>query len=440
MHDDYRFLVLGDASRLPAVEGVRYSGDPAQPCDALAVVGGEPGWRLQHRLEELLCEPRLSYLPVADLCGAGLARADFSAAAANAESIAAAQREFAPITERARSLPALPDTGDRDALLALAAAALRNGRIEAAWAPQHPELVRYPLLLGLPRQEALLEQLTEMGLLRREFFDRVHICRQCSGSRLNTREECEDCRGSQLREAQLVHHFNCAYQGPETQFQSRDGLICPKCRRALRHYGVDYDKPGMVVYCVSCEHSAAEPAVGFRCLDCNAHTPAEQIQTRDWYHYVLLGDGEVAVRRGRLPQIAIEDLIAGLEAAHSPRTLALLLDHHLRLFERYKRPVSGWLITPTAIEALRERMGGQDSAEAFRLFVELLDEVLRQTDAVTAVGGSVVVVLPETDTTASEMAATRLRERIAASLTEPVEFQIETYGGERLRELLEVLA
>lgn len=437
--DPIRFLVVGDIRRLPVVEGVAYTPDPHRQCDAIALAGGFPASRLYSELEEVLADARHTCLPVADFSGAHIPRADYSAADPTEENILEACGAVESIVERARQLPAMPDRGDRDALLALAGAALRDGRIQAHWAPDKKEAVTYPLLLGLPRQQRILESLSDMGLLRREFFDRTHVCRHCGGSRLNTREECERCRSSHLREASLVHHFNCAYQGPETEFQSGDGLQCPKCGRPLRHYGVDYDKPGVVVACSACGHRAPETLVGFVCLDCEGHTSAEQADTREWFHYGLLGDGEVAVRRGRLPQVSMEELIEGLATAQEPRSFALLLDHHCKLNERYGRPVSAWLIIPRGMEELSERIGSRDSAEAFRIFVEQLDQTLRLTDAVTAAGGSIVVLLPETDHRAGDKAATRLRERVAATLTEELAFDIQTYEGQRTRDILEFL-
>lgn len=433
-----RFFVIGKLSALPEIEDVAFTSDVEESYNAFAIVGGEQQWRSLDQLETLLSDARNNCFPVADFSGAGISRADFSAEVLDENSIEEARRLFQPMVERIRSLPAFPDSGDRDALLALSAAVLRNGRIEAHWNPQRPELVSYPILLGLPRQQSILKKLSGMDLLRREFFDRVHLCKNCKSSRLNTREECEKCRSSHLRETRLVHHFNCAFQGPENTFQTSDGLVCPKCRRALRHHGVDYDKPGSVVQCLGCDHEGAESVVGFRCIDCGERTPAEMAEFRDWYHYTVLGDGEVAVRRGRLPQLSVEDLVSGLASAHSPRNFAILASHHLRLHQRYKRPITAWLITPTGLEEMQQRIGGKDSAETFRLFVEILDEALRLTDVVTTIGGTIAVILPETDAESSELAAARLRKRVETSLSERLVFEIEVYNGEQIQKVLEL--
>jgi hypothetical protein len=438
MTEQIQFLVIGDLGSPPAVTGVAFSSDAANAFNAFAIVGGESGEHSVEQLEKFLSDPRYTCLPVADFSGAGIARADFTADTIDENAVEAACKLFRPLLYRIGSLPAFPDSGDRNALLVLTAAVLRNRRIEADWTPERPELVSYPVLLGLPRQQATLEQLNGMDLLRKEFFDRVHLCRSCKSSRLNTREECEKCRSSQIREASLVHHFNCAYQGPETEFQGSDGLVCPKCKRRLRHYGVDYDKPGFVIHCLDCHHQGAESVVGFRCADCGGHTPAEVAETRDWYHYSVSGDGEVAVRRGRLPYVSVEDFISGLASAHSPRSFALLAHHHLKLHERYERPVTAWLITPTGMEEMHQRIGLQDSAEVFRLFVEVLDETLRLTDAVTTIGGTIAVVLPETDIQASERASARFRKRVETALSESLAFEIEVFDGGKLQDFMEL--
>ncbi len=144
------------------------------------------------------------------------------------------------------------------------------------------------------------ERLAEAGLLARSFFDRLHVCPACRSSRLNVREECPACRGSSIAEEATVHHFACAQMALERAFLSGDGLVCPKCRTRLRHFGIDYEKPGVATVCNGCGHVDGEPAVGFRCVDCGAHHDAQTISLRDWFSYALTPAGEEALARGAL--------------------------------------------------------------------------------------------------------------------------------------------
>lgn len=148
-------------------------------------------------------------------------------------------------------------------------------------------LASYNLVLDPQIVVKEAQKLVERGFLSADFFDRVHVCSDCGSSHFNIREECPQCRSSHLREETYLHHFQCAYQGPESDFRKGDDLICPKCRRELRHFGHDYDKPGTMVVCQSCGHATSEPMVGFKCLSCGSHMDGDAIQTRDIHSYSL---------------------------------------------------------------------------------------------------------------------------------------------------------
>ncbi|MEJ2118138.1 MAG: response regulator, partial [Alphaproteobacteria bacterium] len=130
-------------------------------------------------------------------------------------------------------------------------------------------------------------KLVKSGFLSQTFFDRVHVCGNCGSSQFNVREECPECRSSNLREEPYLHHFKCAYLGPESDFRRGDDLVCPKCRRELTHFGSDYDKPGTMIVCGNCGHQTSEPMVGFVCLACGHHTDGDAIPTRDIQSYAL---------------------------------------------------------------------------------------------------------------------------------------------------------
>ena len=99
--------------------------------------------------------------------------------------------------------------------------------------------------------------------------------------------ECSACRSADVEEESIVNHFRCAHQALERHFTQGEALICPKCRRLLRHFGVDYDRPGTATVCRACDHVDAEAAIGFLCIDCGAKIDAAVVPTRDWCAYAL---------------------------------------------------------------------------------------------------------------------------------------------------------
>ncbi|MFA5899613.1 MAG: response regulator [Hyphomicrobium sp.] len=140
--------------------------------------------------------------------------------------------------------------------------------------------------------------LTADGLFKKIFFDRLHVCGRCNSNRLNVREECSHCRSADLAEESYLHHFRCAYQGPDSKFRQGDDLICPKCRRALTNFGSDYDRPGSMSVCRKCGHADSEPVIGFMCLDCGAHSDSATTNTRDVYSYGLTEQGQSFAKHG----------------------------------------------------------------------------------------------------------------------------------------------
>lgn len=147
--------------------------------------------------------------------------------------------------------------------------------------------VRYAGFFSVAATPQRAHDLEHQGLLEEAFFDRIHVCSHCNSGRLNVREECPTCRSSHLHEEALIHHFRCAYQGPESTFRSGRDLVCPKCRQHLRHYGSDYDKPGTTFTCAQCDAICSDVAVGFVCFDCGTHMDGEAIARRDINSYRL---------------------------------------------------------------------------------------------------------------------------------------------------------
>jgi hypothetical protein len=177
-----------------------------------------------------------------------------------------------------------------------------NRTLQARYDPQHKCGYTHGQLLPVGNALTYAERLASAGLLTRVHFERQHVCPQCDGARLNIREECASCRSSNLHDAGILHHYRCAYLGPERDFVAHDDrLICPKCTRELRHYGTDHERAGEAVECLACGHFASTPDIGFVCMDCGKHTATETIMTRDIHHYALSPAGLDLIRSSSSP-------------------------------------------------------------------------------------------------------------------------------------------
>ena len=145
--------------------------------------------------------------------------------------------------------------------------------LSASYDPAVPGLTAYNAALDGAQVAQEAESLCGQGYLERTFFDRLHMCGACGSSRFNVREECGKCGSPHLREEAYLHHFTCAYQGPDSDFRQGDDLICPKCRKELSHYSVDYDRPGSALICEACRHPGLRAGGRFRLSRLPRRTP-----------------------------------------------------------------------------------------------------------------------------------------------------------------------
>jgi len=175
---------------------------------------------------------------------------------------------------------------------------VKDAPLAPAYDPARRSLVRYNAPIPTEELTPEAERQTRNGFLRRDFFDRFHLCYRCSSSRVHIREECAACHSSQLSEQPYIHHFKCGYQSVESDFRKGDGLVCPKCRQELDHFSVDYDKPGALILCGRCGHAESEPNVGFVCMDCLAHFDSDAAGEMDVYAYHLTQEGIAFMQMG----------------------------------------------------------------------------------------------------------------------------------------------
>lgn len=408
-----RFWVIGnsqvDELDVPLSQRV----DEAQQADVALV--------LRSGIEEARSywdNPDLCLMPLLDFSGRSelFPEALWHGDSLSQQSLEDAAAVAAPVVDRLWELPDLRRLADTCALTMLAWAYSRQAEIRARWEPNRPEAVSYPPFRSMAPARERLEELAGLGLLERNPFDQLHYCQQCGSSRLNVREECAECRSGHLSDTTLVHHYRCAFQAPEEAFVRGRELQCPKCHRQLRHYGVDYDKPGRVCVCRSCGEQNSDPVVGFVCMDCGEHADGERMPSRRWYHYSLTPDGVAAARSGSLPRVSLEQEVATRPGGYSLHDFIVLLRFQLAQARRYDRPLIAMALQLENAEELARTAGRQDVAQALHLLVENLSSALRQSDALTARGQTLYVLLPETEPKYTQLLADRLQQRAHETL------------------------
>ena len=234
-------------------------------------------------------------------------------------------------------------------------------------------LVSYNSILSPQIIELKVNELIEKGFLKTKFFDRVHSCGSCHSSLFNVREECPQCRSSDLQEESYIHHFSCAYQGPESDFRTGDDLICPKCRKELRHFGHDYDRPGIMTKCNSCGHATSEPMVGFLCLSCGTQSDGDTIETRDIFSYELT-EHAISFLEGGKAYLGFSQQT--LRFSELPFDLIISLNEEARTYNQTQTPFALLEFKYANERAIQRDRGARDFNVARSLFLENLRNIL----------------------------------------------------------------
>jgi hypothetical protein len=432
--DNYCVLIIGESTDFPVLEGVRQAPEGEQP-DLLLLLPSASSTALAEALASRRCwlKPVMAF-------GAPHPRADYYAADCNVSTLTEGLRQLSELLVTLESQTDYRHSSDRLPLTVLALANSRQTTLSASWDSASPQLIEYPLLCGIDHPLAILETLADLDLLVPQPFQRLHQCSQCESSRVNAREECPSCHSCFIEEAALVHHYSCGYLAPETEFFEGRQLVCPKCHKEMRHYGVDYDKPDTQYLCSACKETHPDPEVGFLCVDCGHHTPGASISTIDRYHYQLSADGARALQSGLLPNAAISDYVLNLNAYYSPREFLMLSQQSKRVAERYKRQLSGISLKITNIEELKVAIGRQTMSKSFVLLSEIIAQNLRDTDLLTSREQDIYMVLPETDAENVGLLVDRLRKQVKDTMNTPFEFTVERFDLENLGTQLDSLS
>lgn len=254
-----------------------------------------------------------------------------------------------------------------------------GGSLKIFYDPASRLLAGFSATLDPAAAEQEAANLYESGFLQRTFFDRLNVCVHCGSSRCHVREECAKCRSPHLSEEAYLHHYRCAYQGPESDFRRGDELICPKCRRELTHFSVDYDKPGHVLRCAACGHATSEPSIGLLCLDCGAHTGGEAAKTRDVFSYEMTERGLAFVQTGRT-LLGRRDKT--LRLAEMPLELIIAIGSAMRAHEEAQTPFAVLDIAYRREKDIVSEHGAREFERARSLFLQNLKDILSKHDVI----------------------------------------------------------
>jgi diguanylate cyclase (GGDEF)-like protein len=266
-------------------------------------------------------------------------------------------------------------------------------------------------------ETAALEHLAEGGYLTRQFFDTIHLCAFCSHWALNFRELCPQCKSSNLKTVDLIHHYRCSYVGPCGEFRKGVRMECPKCKRDLRHIGIDYEQPASNYQCGSCAHVFTDARVSCRCLSCGQLFGVERATVRTLYAYRLSSKGAQAAAEGELeagrpPESLVDERLG----VYTLKFLETRLAEESRRLRRSQRPLSLLLLHLDGMQSYEEEFGKEAAGLLVKNLIQVITETLRGCD-VTAhfEDRTLAVLLPETGLERAGIAAERIRSKFLES-------------------------
>lgn len=166
--------------------------------------------------------------------------------------------------------------------------------------------------LQLAERMKFAHKMEELGYAEKvKLVDRIHVCKECGDSHQLFIECCPKCNSSDIRQEPMIHHFRCANISPETTYFKDGQLVCPKCRRTLRHIGVDYDRPATIFSC-GCGNTFLHSNMKVHCTNCGNISSPEELTPIDVYEYRLTPAGISAFATNEaIFQIESTDIYSG---------------------------------------------------------------------------------------------------------------------------------
>jgi len=135
--------------------------------------------------------------------------------------------------------------------------------------------------------DAFLNHLYEIGILKRETFDKTINCPKCNSGNVSIRYCCPYCKSFNVKKSSLVEHIQCGYIDVEDRFKQNDRLVCPRCHNELSKPDINYRKAGVWCACNECRKNFDIPVPSHFCRECKEIFTFEDAVYRDAYSYSL---------------------------------------------------------------------------------------------------------------------------------------------------------
>ena len=269
-----------------------------------------------------------------------------------------------------------------------------------------------------------LKFLQERDLVSTKFVDKVHHCPHCFCAFLNFRETCVTCSSANLSSQDLLHHYRCGYEGPESDFDNGDKLECVKCHHELKQIGVDYDRPAQIHQCLDCNQVFQEPVVMASCMQCGVETEVAALVGRNVYNYTLTPLGSHAAIHGI--RYSLKDEFKSLTNFVDEVVFKKFLEVELNRIRRYKKSASSCVKVVLKNYTQLAADGSWNLNDVNQEIADIIIKSIRSTDLLCFLNSTTIyLIFTETDVKWSEYTIDRVKNRLIEIIKKSTDVTME---------------
>ena len=158
---------------------------------------------------------------------------------------------------------------------------------------------------NIPREH--LENLAELNILQKEFYDSVSVCPTCQSTILTLHNRCPRCKSHNVEKTSLTEHIPCGYIDQKSKYvQDR----CPKCGEPLLEG--QYRNMGRWYVCKDCGERFENPEFDVVCHNCNKNFAVKEAQLMEIPKFSLNLARKKEIRQNVASLENIRDLLVEL--------------------------------------------------------------------------------------------------------------------------------
>ena len=121
-----------------------------------------------------------------------------------------------------------------------------------------------------------LENLSQLGILKKTFYESVSICPNCQSTMLTLHNRCPKCKSHNVEKTSLTEHIPCGYIDQRNKYINDR---CPKCGELLVEG--QYKNMGRWYICQECGEKFENPEFDLKCQKCSKTFVIKEAQVTD---------------------------------------------------------------------------------------------------------------------------------------------------------------